>query len=97
MAQGIDTIASIHCIHQTLDRNFIGEVIFSTKNPLFHLCTPFVKEAAALGLRAMIALDNGEEALAMTLADEALSLQPKQFDALVVRASMANYQQRYDE
>lgn len=57
----------------------------------------FVKEAAALGLRAMIALDNGEEALAMTLADEALSLQPKQFDALVVRASMANYQQRYDE
>ncbi len=57
----------------------------------------FMHIPAALGLRAMIALDDGAESLALTLANEAIARDPEQFDALVVYACLANYQQRYDE
>ncbi|RVU37044.1 hypothetical protein EOE67_12090 [Rheinheimera riviphila] len=57
----------------------------------------FMHLPAALGLRAMIALDDEAEALALSLANEALAKDPQQFDSLVVYACLANYQQRYGE
>jgi Tfp pilus assembly protein PilF len=58
---------------------------------------PIEEHPSALGLRAMIALDSHDEGLAMALASQALSQEPNQFDSLVVYASLANYQQQYEE
>jgi tetratricopeptide (TPR) repeat protein len=52
--------------------------------------------AEALGVRAMLLLDSGETAQAAAVADQALGIDPSQYEAAIVAGTVALWEQRLD-